>query len=210
VLHFVGDMHQPLHSSDNHDRGGNSVKVFADGIPHQAKDELHGNWDMQFVDAIGGKSPPALAKQLLAQIAPDQAVLWAAGSFDEWAVEAYMISKNDVYGSPPLSKATPQHLDAAYVARAEKDVAQQLSRPASAWRPCSTRRLDRISLPAPTHWETFPAPHDCDIVCRTTFATYGGSSPKHLGRYVDEFAFRLNEGNVKNHTLTLLAAVIYT
>jgi hypothetical protein len=27
ILHFVGDLHQPLHSSDNHDRGGNSVKV---------------------------------------------------------------------------------------------------------------------------------------------------------------------------------------
>jgi hypothetical protein len=27
ILHFVGDIHQPLHSSDNHDRGGNSVKV---------------------------------------------------------------------------------------------------------------------------------------------------------------------------------------
>jgi len=27
LLHFVGDMHQPLHSSDHNDRGGNSVKV---------------------------------------------------------------------------------------------------------------------------------------------------------------------------------------
>lgn len=26
-------------------------------------------------------------------------------------------------------------------------------------------------------------------------------TPKHLNRYVDEFAFRLNEGNVKHHTL---------
>jgi S1/P1 Nuclease len=128
LLHFAGDIHQPLHSSDNNDRGGNEVKVSADGIKHQPKDELHGYWDTQFVDGIGGESPTALAKQLLAQIAPEQATLWAAGSFDEWAMEAYMISKNDVYGSPPLSKATPQHLDAAYVARAEKDVAQQLSK----------------------------------------------------------------------------------
>ena len=27
-------------------------------------------------------------------------------------------------------------------------------------------------------------------------------SPKHLDRYVDEFSFRLNDGNVKNQTLT--------
>jgi hypothetical protein len=128
LLHFVGDMHQPLHSSDNHDRGGNSVKVSADGIKHHSKDELHGYWDTQFVDAIAGKSPTALAKHLLMQIAPDQAALWAAGSFDEWAMEAFMLSKSDAYGTPPLSKDMPQHLDAAYVAQAEKDVAQQLSK----------------------------------------------------------------------------------
>lgn len=27
VLHFVGDIHQPLHTSDDHDRGGNSKRV---------------------------------------------------------------------------------------------------------------------------------------------------------------------------------------
>ena len=25
IIHFVGDMHQPLHSADHHDRGGNDV-----------------------------------------------------------------------------------------------------------------------------------------------------------------------------------------
>jgi transposase-like protein len=33
-------------------------------------------------------------------------------------------------------------------------------------------------------------------------------TPKHLGRYVDEFSFRLNEGNVKHHTLTRLDSFI--
>jgi len=28
--------------------------------------------------------------------------------------------------------------------------------------------------------------------------------PKHLGRYVDEFTFRLNDGNVKRHTMQRL------
>src|SRR5258708_27238319 len=34
LLHFVGDMHQPLHSSDNNDQGGNSVKVSAAALKH--------------------------------------------------------------------------------------------------------------------------------------------------------------------------------
>jgi hypothetical protein len=128
LLHFVGDMHQPLHSSDNNDRGGNEILVTADGIAHKSKDELHGYWDTQFVDAIGGKSPSTLAAKLIKQISPDQAALWGAGSFDEWAMEAYMVSKADAYGTPPLSKDSPQHLNAAYVAQAEKDISQQLSK----------------------------------------------------------------------------------
>jgi hypothetical protein len=64
LLHFVGDLHQPPHSADNGDRDGNSVKVIVDGFPHKSKDELHGFWDTQFVDALGGP-PAALASQLL-------------------------------------------------------------------------------------------------------------------------------------------------
>ena len=43
---------------------------------------------------------------------------------------------------------------------------------------------------------------------RGLIGVYHRASPKHLGRYVDEFAFRLNEGNVKNHTLTRLDSFI--
>jgi transposase-like protein len=37
---------------------------------------------------------------------------------------------------------------------------------------------------------------------------YHHASPKHLGRYVDEFSFRLNEGNVRHHTLTRLESLV--
>jgi hypothetical protein len=102
LLHFVGVMHQPLHSSDNHDRGRNDVKVSADGIKHKSSDELHGYWDTQFVDGIGGASPTNLAKTLIVQITPDQEASWAAGSFEEWAMEAFMMSKGDTYGTATL------------------------------------------------------------------------------------------------------------
>ena len=35
VLHFVGDEHQPLHASDNHDRGGNCVLLSLGGARTQ-------------------------------------------------------------------------------------------------------------------------------------------------------------------------------
>jgi hypothetical protein len=127
LLHFVGDMHQPLHCADNHDRGGNQVKVFVEGFNHRKRDELHGFWDKQFVDALG-YAPQDIAAQLVAQITAEQKAKWEQGSVDDWAMEAYKIAKADTYGDPPLSKDGDQYLDSAYVARAEKDVALQLSR----------------------------------------------------------------------------------
>jgi transposase-like protein len=46
------------------------------------------------------------------------------------------------------------------------------------------------------------------VLKRGIYGVYHHTSQKHLGRYVDEFAFRLNEGNVKNHTLTRLDSFI--
>nr|VFK59484.1 MAG: Transposase zinc-ribbon domain-containing protein [Candidatus Kentron sp. TC] len=37
---------------------------------------------------------------------------------------------------------------------------------------------------------------------------YHHMSVKHLGRYVDEFAFRLNQGNVKVHTMVRIASIV--
>jgi transposase-like protein len=46
------------------------------------------------------------------------------------------------------------------------------------------------------------------VMKRGLIGVYHHASPKHLDRYVDEFAFRLNEGNVKNHTLTRLDSFV--
>jgi hypothetical protein len=128
-------MHQPLHASDNNDAGGNSIKVTVGGFPHKAKDNLHGFWDRLFVDALG-RSPAALANQLLSRIKAKQEAEWKQGTPHDWA-----IAFDDAYGQPPLSKDTLQHLDAAYVARAEKDVALQLSRAGVRLAVCSIKAL---------------------------------------------------------------------
>jgi hypothetical protein len=46
------------------------------------------------------------------------------------------------------------------------------------------------------------------VLKRGIIGVYHHTSEKHLSRYVDEFTFRLNEGNVKNHTLTRLDSFI--
>jgi transposase-like protein len=46
------------------------------------------------------------------------------------------------------------------------------------------------------------------VLKRGLYGVYRHASPKHLDRYVDEFSFRLNEGNVKHHTMTRLDSFI--
>src|SRR5579863_6513820 len=46
------------------------------------------------------------------------------------------------------------------------------------------------------------------VLKRGLIGVYHHASPKHLGRYVDEFAFRLNDGNVERHTLDRLDSFI--
>src|SRR3990167_5793613 len=46
------------------------------------------------------------------------------------------------------------------------------------------------------------------VLKRGLMGVYHHASPKHLGRYVDEFTFRLNEGNVKVHTLDRLDSFV--
>jgi len=46
------------------------------------------------------------------------------------------------------------------------------------------------------------------VLKRGLVGVYHHVAPKHLGRYVDEFTFRLNDGNVKIHTLDRLESFI--
>lgn len=46
------------------------------------------------------------------------------------------------------------------------------------------------------------------VLKRGIHGVYHHASPKHLDRYVQEFAWRLNEGNVKRHSLDRLASFI--
>lgn len=46
------------------------------------------------------------------------------------------------------------------------------------------------------------------LLKRALYGTWHHASRKHLSRYVNECAFRLNEGNVKRHTLQRLASFV--
>ncbi len=105
LVHFVGDLHQPLHSAEHDgDQGGNKVKASYGFIPHT---NLHSVWDGYLPDrAIS--SPPAGAAGILSEIAPEQRAEIAQGSIADWSKESWEIARTQVYGSViPDPCATP-------------------------------------------------------------------------------------------------------
>lgn len=46
VVHLLGDIHQPLHTEDDHDRGGNDVRLDWDG----ERSNLHAVWDLGVIE----------------------------------------------------------------------------------------------------------------------------------------------------------------
>lgn len=125
LLHFMGDLHQPLHASDDHDKGGNDKIVKADGV---ASGNLHHYWDTEFVKKLGGTAT-VIAKNLVKTITPGQIKSWQKGSPETWAKQSFSLSTLRVYGGlgPP---GTNGHytLSADYVSKANAAVARQLAR----------------------------------------------------------------------------------
>lgn len=125
VLHFVGDIHQPLHSSDDNDAGGNDKTVTASGI---ASNSLHHYWDTEFVNMLGS-SESAIAQSLIANITDAQRAQWSAGTADDWAMESFTLAQNHAYGLLPAPTSTNHYsLPASYVTDAKSVVATQLSK----------------------------------------------------------------------------------
>jgi len=125
ILHFVGDLHQPLHASDNHDAGGNRIEVTADGF---RPGNLHHFWDTEFIAHII-PAPNEIANMLLAKITPAQARDWSGGSTADWAQEAFLLARDHAYGM--LGKQSDNgtyQLSPAYVTDADAVVEMQLSR----------------------------------------------------------------------------------
>lgn len=128
VLHLVGDLHQPLHASDSHDRGGNCVLLSLGGARTQ---NLHSYWDTSVVKAMGS-DPVALAAELRARITPAQKVLWERGTPRDWAMEAFAVARSTAYRLPSSAKCGgdegPVALPSGYAEAAQSAAALQLER----------------------------------------------------------------------------------
>jgi S1/P1 Nuclease len=111
IIHFVGDIHQPLHDTTNNDHGGNCVPVGFFGTEPQLRNaqsesyspNLHGVWDTSIVGrVVSDKTVQQFAKDLDAANA-SRISTWMSGTtnFDDWAWEGHELGESAVYGKLP-------------------------------------------------------------------------------------------------------------
>lgn len=119
LLHLVGDVHQPLHSSTrvSHDSpqgdsGGNDVMLCA----KPCKNELHAFWD----DLLGTGSSPATAVTAGKALAEPDATLAANLDTATWVKESFDDAQSTVYTAPIGAGDGPFTLTTAYKTSAKK------------------------------------------------------------------------------------------
>jgi hypothetical protein len=95
LVHLIGDVHQPLHTIDRHDEGGNQFTVTFFGKPMS----LHAVWDFGLIEKYSfdwGEYVERIENGLLGK--PVQAL--QAGTPVDWAWEAHMVAVDVAYVVP--------------------------------------------------------------------------------------------------------------
>ncbi len=86
LAHFIGDIHMPLHSGDNNDRGGNDVAAVYGEAPVY---NLHALWDgPQAERAISSAIPPLIRRYPLAERSALN-----AGTAADWGRESWVLAR---------------------------------------------------------------------------------------------------------------------
>ena len=127
VVHFIGDLHQPLHCADrNGDKGGNKRLVFFLDRPKAVS--LHAVWDTFILPTSKGKQSVAeYGAALNARITSKQAKAWASGTPAEWAMESWRLAREVAYAGVPADGEPPK-LGEDYVAKAQPVVEEQIQK----------------------------------------------------------------------------------
>jgi hypothetical protein len=90
MVHFAGDVHMPLHSGDNEDRGGNDRVADYGIIPGL---NLHWIWDGPLAErAISDPADPVVRRYSAAE-----RFELAGGTPDDWGRESWEIARSFVY-----------------------------------------------------------------------------------------------------------------
>jgi hypothetical protein len=102
LIHFVADIHQPLHAADHNDKGGNGTLVRLRG----KRLSLHQVWDQNVVTVMGDDSE-RIAADIDGQLTLQQKTQIAKGTPADWANESFALASREIYGPlPPSGRIT--------------------------------------------------------------------------------------------------------
>lgn len=93
LIHFIGDLHQPMHAGRAEDRGGNDIQVqwFNEGS------NIHRVWDTDILETYG-MSYFELAEELDRSTAKKERKAIQKGDAVAWLEESHILAK-EIYGS---------------------------------------------------------------------------------------------------------------
>ena len=108
LVHFVGDIHQPLHCAFRYgDMGGNMLPVnsftgthfsFGSDSEMEYSPSLHGVWDEHLVaELVAGRKTKEVSRALHKQITRDQVRRWMHDDVMQWAIDGYWIARKKAY-----------------------------------------------------------------------------------------------------------------
>jgi hypothetical protein len=96
LVHFMGDLHQPMHAGDHDDLGGNRVQVSYGVIG--GRTNLHTVWDGYLADR-GISNPPGEPVGILSQLTAEDHAAMPLGTITDWSRENWEASREFAYGS---------------------------------------------------------------------------------------------------------------
>jgi hypothetical protein len=105
IAHFVGDLHMPLHASDNNDRGGNCTPVqYFRRRPSERNNSfnpnLHGIWDVAILERDMEGAEPSEYANFLEDVFATKMETWRKAGIhvEDWAWESHDQAESIAYG----------------------------------------------------------------------------------------------------------------
>ena len=111
-MHFVQDIHQPLHVGLQADRGGNSVAI--KWFNTVKTKNLHWVWDTGMIKTKNLSTDQYV--RLLDQISPRKIQEWQSSNFLDWAAESKSL-RQQVYDFSPEKQTPTTVIGQSYVDR---------------------------------------------------------------------------------------------
>ncbi len=93
LVHFMGDLHQPLHAGDRADLGGNRARSSYGDFVGQ-KLNLHTIWDGYLAERAAS-TPPSLVRIY----SPGERAAVNGGTIEDWSRGSWQIARDVAYGS---------------------------------------------------------------------------------------------------------------